>query len=300
MYIYIYANTLPTNRTQSQKYAPSPENWVKSIDPCATELFNDHQTYPDLTLPTLLAPPPDPNTGSQPPPILTPDDFQSLSSTCRLHYRTRPRLKESSYYTHLRHLHPKYAVILSTIHMMTQGVSGGDILRMANNIIKLRQMSVLLQQMNALHHIPAGMEKIQVLTMSMDDFIFHPEENAKKLLDFFFDDDVMPVTTKRNIVTRYVQDYLVKLHAVEEEENGGDGGGGSVGPGVSGKDVDLSRAKADHITNTRRGGTNEELIGYLRQDEVVGRVLGRVEELVDVALRDGGNYALNDVGEYER
>jgi len=183
---------------------------------------------------------------------------------------------------------------------MTQGVSGGDILRMANNIIKLRQMTVLLQQMNALHHIPAGMEKIQVLTLSMDDFIVHPEENAKKFLDFFFDDDVMPLTTKKNIVTRYVQDYLVKLHAVEEEGNGGGGGGGSVGPGVSGKNVDLSKAKADHITNTRGGGSNEELIGYLKQDEVIGRVLGRVEELVDVALRDGGNYASRELDEYER
>jgi len=64
--------------------------------------------------------------------------------------------------------------------------------------------------------------------------------------------------------------------------------------------VDLSKAKADHITNTRRGGSNEELIGYLKQDEVIGRVLGRVEELVDVALRDGGNYASRELDEYER
>ena len=74
-----------------------------------------------------------------------------MHQSCML-YQSNPTTAKWNFHNHIRNFEPKDALSLSTIHMMTQGKSGDDILRMANNIIKLREVQKLEERTSTLCH----------------------------------------------------------------------------------------------------------------------------------------------------
>jgi len=245
---------------------PTPELWVKTVDPCTEELWFGSQSLKSMVGPTLLV-------GGEDP-IMTSQDFDSLHNVCTGLYRTSKKSKEWSYYTHLRHLESRRALMLATTHMMIQGVSGGDLLRMANNVIKLRQVQQLEDQIRIANHMVPHKEQsskermIQVMTLSMKQFTKEPYEATLRFLDFALEDAV-GMEAKERIAREYEQSYREKLesgneHITADKEI------------LNGEKVNIVEQKAS-------------LQRYLRRHEVFGRVLGNVERLVQDSLRDSGS-----------
>ena len=247
---------------------PVIEPWVMTADPCSDEKFFGVQRYPDLLLPTFLQP--QEVIGG---PVMHPDDFQGLSDKCHSIFRNsfnRAGSEKWNYYNHLRHLDPTQGLELATIQMCASGTSGGDILRMANNIIKLKE----IEQQLALEDctgtgVPCG-ERIHILTLSLDWFIQDPYGMTLRFLDFALGNAVTK-GEKIRIAQRYRQSYYRKVS----------GGDSHI---TKGKNVETAKGNADPVL----------LESMLRQHELLGRVLGNVEKIVDDAL----GYP-KDVGEQE-
>lgn len=240
---------------------PTPELWVKNVDPCAEELWFDTQSLGDLVGPTLLL-------GEHP--IMKHDDFEALHQECMRLYRTRPKTKEWSYYTHLRHLDPRSALSLATTHMMGQGKSGGDILRMANNMVKLRQVQHLEDQIRISQHLlPAEPHErmIQVMTLSMQEFTEQPKMATLRFLDFALG-DASPPEVKEKIATEYEHSYMEKLKKGDEHIT---------------QDKAIWNGHQQNIVDKK-----EMLERYLRGHELFGRVLGNVERVVNEELKASG------------
>lgn len=242
---------------------PTPEVWVKSIDPCTEELWYDRESLRELVTSTLLL-------GDDP--IMRYDDFESLHEVCTERYRTNKESKKWSFYTHLRHLDPQNALALATTHMMIQGKSGGDILRMASNIVKLKQLQNLEDQIRLSQHVVAPTEPqermIQVMTMSMEEFTQQPKEAALRFLDFALG-DASPPEVKDHIASEYEKSYYGKVENGDEHIT---------------NDKEILNGQQLNIVELK-----EELEGYLRGHELFGRVLGNIERLVQDALRDSGS-----------
>ena len=67
------------------------------------------------------------------------------------------------------------------------GKSGGDTLRMANNILKLREAQKLKERIHMSQHVLLGDDnerKLQVMTFSMEEFTSEPKDATLRLLDF--------------------------------------------------------------------------------------------------------------------
>lgn len=247
---------------------PTPESWVKSINPCSPELWREHESLATMVSSTLF-------TGMHP--IMQYEDFEALHSICTSLFRTASTSQEWSYYTHLRHLDPPTdALALATSHMMIQGISGGDILRMANNIVKLNQVQQLEERVRLSRHDLSSSSSsmteqprmIQVLTLSMDDFMSQPRETTLRFLDFALHDTV-PREMKDKLVMQYEQSYNEKLN------DAGDFHITANKVVTNGQELDLVQRK-------------EEWMQYLRGHELFGRVLGNIELLVNDALGTKG------------
>jgi hypothetical protein len=182
-------------------------------------------------------------------------DFRELDDRCNFLFQNaeRPDLKNQYLYKHLHELDPTLGVQLSTLHMMTQVVTGGDITRMASNIIKLNELKHAVSRSNALHHVAAANpndEIVQVISLSTDDFILDPSGMARRFIDFCFGNTISD-DIKREIAKRYEQSY-----------------------------IDLK--SGSHVTHTR--GNTDMLKEALRADSLFGRVLGSLENVVEQAL----------------
>ncbi|KAL3785463.1 hypothetical protein HJC23_008273 [Cyclotella cryptica] len=225
---------------------PTPESWVYRTNPCKVEMLRG-QSYRDLLLPTLAS-------------IMKEDDFQALKDRCNFLFRNpqRPELKGEHMFAHLQQLEPKLGVQLSTLHMLTQGVSGGDITRMVSNILKFSNLKRLVSHTNALHHIPTNKpnhDLIQVMSLSTDDFIVDPHGMALRVLDFCFGNNVSEDIRKK-IAFKYEQSYMTL------QEGGGD------------------------IHVTHKIDNTDILKDSLRKDELFGRILGNLENVVEMALEE--------------
>lgn len=224
-------------------FAIRPESWVHRSNPCQEEKLRGH-LYPDLLLPVVS-------------PIMDGGDFRALDERCNFLFQNpeRPQLQNQYLYKHLRELDPALGVQLSTLHMMTQVITGGDITRMVSNIIKLNDLKHFVARSNALHHVAKqnlNEDLIQVMSLSTDDFIVDPNGMARRFIDFCFgntvDDDV-----KRKIALKYEQSYL-----------------------------DLK--SSSHVTHS--SGNTDTLKAALRGDALFGKVLGNLESIVEQALAE--------------
>jgi hypothetical protein len=233
---------------------PTPEDWIEDVVPCEPELFY-REEFDQLILPTL---------STTVPPIMTKDDVTSIHTICQSMYQTQSALKTANFFEHLLHLDPHSGLELATILQLTQPkgslMGGGDIPRMANNIIKLKQAQSVVDKARALHHVAKPQnpheEMIQVLTLSTASFIHQPKDTTLRLLEFAFGNAVSS-EIKEGIAREYERRYLEKMH---------------------------SDAHESHVTHTN---INTEIFrNFLTQDRVFGKVLGSIAGLVDEALRE--------------
>lgn len=196
-------------------------------------------------------------------PVMYPNDFKALSDRCHALYQNsfnRAGSEKWNYYNHLRHLDPLQGLELATIQMCASGTSGGDILRMANNIIKLNEIQQQLAEEDCGTGVPCG-ERIHTLTLSLDWFQKDPYGMTIRFLDFALGNAITK-GEKIRIAQRYRQSYYRKVS----------GGDSHI---TKGKNVETARGKiADPVL----------LESMLREHELLGRVLGNVEKIVDDAL----------------
>jgi len=234
-----------------------------TADPCSEEKFFGVQSYSDLLLPTFLQHQGGGGRMSGDNPVIYPNDFKALSDRCHALFQNsfnRPGSEKWNYYNHLRHLDPLQGLELATIQMCASGISGGDILRMANNIIKLNEIQQQLAGEDCGTGVPCG-ERIHTLTLSLDWFIQDPYGTTIRFLDFALGNAITK-GEKIRIAQRYRQSYYRKVS----------GGDSHI---TKGKNVETAKGKiADPVL----------LESMLREHELLGRVLGNVEKIVDDAL----------------
>jgi hypothetical protein len=228
---------------------PTPEGWVKdkSRNICGVkEFFGD--TLPELLLPTLVSP----GTDFDKPPIVTKEGFDRLYDKCNQLFRAQPGFEGESYYFHLRELDPSRGIKLSTLQQM---VNGGDIFLMANNIIKLNQIQTIQNRVNNRNQggvtMKSKYDKIQILTMNLEEFTHFPRKSALKYLNFVYS-NALSRESKGKIATQYEQSFVSRV------ETG-----------------DL------HITH---GNDNEEMLRNSLRNDVIGLYLSNIERIVLEAL----------------
>ena len=128
---------------------------------------------------------------------------------------------------------------------------------MVSNILKFDSLKRLVSHTNALHHVPTNKANhlIQVISLSTDDFIADPHGMALRFLEFCFGSTVAE-DVRRKIALKYEQSYVTL------QESGGD----------------------SHVTHT--SDNTEMLKESLRKDELFGRILGNLENVVAMALEE--------------
>lgn len=241
---------------------PTPESWIQYQNPCDTEYHEQGQyigNYGDMIAPTLSKSTYESLNLQLDGRLLLPQDFDAIRHDCETLYQTKDGLQNANLLEHLLNLDPPEGVRLATSEMMIQGYNnGGDILRMANNIIKLKQAQMKYAQQYQTDDIDNNYRGLHIYTMSLDDFIARPAESAHRFFDFVLDSKNTALHDRIDTASRsYWQHY-------------------------NDKKLDNS----NHITHGK-AGDGELLKEYLRQDSVFGPTLHKIELLVQAALLDG-------------
>lgn len=141
-----------------------------------------------------------------------------------------------------------------TAEMTVQGDgNGGDIPRMAHNVIQLRQAQV---RAAGDREYTSQRQEVQAYTAALDDFIARPEQAARTFLDFVFRavGAVLP-ERKEEVARDYARRY------------------------TEGRDAN------PHVTHGKAGDA-AALTGYLRRDPTFGPALRRIERRVEAALQE--------------
>ena len=147
-----------------------------------------------------------------------------LYDKCHKLFRSQPGLEEESYYSHLRQLDPSHGIKLATLQQM---VNGGDIFLMANNIIKLNQIRTIQSRVTDINNggniMKSKYDKIQILTMSLSDFMHEPRRSTLKYLNFVYGNS-LPRDVKGRIAKLYEKSFVKRvetgdLHITHGNEN---------------------------------------------------------------------------------
>ncbi len=227
----------------------SPEPWVTAHDPCELQYVNSTLTLKHLLFPTLS------DSG-----IMKRKDFDRISKLCRSLYQTSPELKTQAYEGHLQQLDLVDGLRLSTSQMMIRGggeilVPGGDLLRMANTMIKLRELQRFLYNRGGKFH------RVTVVTVSMDDFISDPEAFTAKYLNFLLGNNshlICPGMNCQRKIKMIAQSFGKKYATMKE-------------------------SGSSHVTTGTR--TEKNLMkNVLKIDPNFGPILDRIESLVNEEL----------------
>mmetsp|Transcript_31837 Transcript_31837/g.65502 ORF Transcript_31837/g.65502 Transcript_31837/m.65502 type:complete len:223 (-) Transcript_31837:220-888(-) len=186
--------------------------------------------------------------------IVSRQEFDRIADTCHSIFQKNEVLKKSSFHQHLLQLEWAEGLRLATAQLIIQGYeNGGDILRMANNIVKLKETEATVKSSTRYKEIN---KILQVYTMSLDDFIEQPGTTFKKLLDHIFD---------------HIPEQL-EQHKIE----------------VSAK---FEREIRENKTERLRMLQDREILGveqkiFLREDPIFGPPLKQIELLVAAALQN--------------
>lgn len=284
----------------SQDPLPEGESWVKRTNPCLVE-EKSAVVYANLFMQTFTSP------GAYR--LLEYEDFPIISQMCHAVYS---KLSDSpGFYTHLRTLQPTDGLLFATTYLMLG--HGGDLLRMANNIIKLRQLQLLEKQIqihqhtlhtqsqyrhdNNGHHQKGDMVykgaaaagttttdsmRIQVLTLSMDNFISQPKQTILQFLKFIFGTKLSD-EMKEEIALGYEEMYYRKVNEGDEHITSlvTNGGGVSKSNGTAAAETSIVEEEEEKMT---------ELEQSLRENVLFGRVMGNIKNMVDEALRGVHNW----------
>ena len=157
---------------------PTPEKWVHTDDPCQ-HLYENKESLSSHVMPTLST---WQNSRTLAVPEVTQTDLEDIVDVCLSLWRKREDLTNATFYEHLLKLDKEDALRLATAQMTVASgaankhYAGGDILRMANNIIRFQ-------------NIQASSSNVQVMSLGMGDFITDTKEATLKFLNFIFGDD---------------------------------------------------------------------------------------------------------------
>ena len=270
----------------SQDPLPEGEAWVKRTNPCMVE-ERSSLIYAQLFMKTLISP------GAFR--FMEYEDFEIIHAMCHRFYREDN--DSPGFYNNLLNLPPTEGLLLATTYLMLG--HGGDILRMANNIIKFRQLQLFertihLQQHTLPEFNDESKRKVQVLTLSMDNFIAQPKSFLIQFLDFVSlgndggkqNGELLSPKEKEEIATRYEEMYYEKVNAGDEHIT-------SLlsKTMVMDSDSDVVEEKEAEKTKTVVMSDNvAELEQSLRENVLFGRVLGNIENLVEESLRGVHNW----------
>ena len=229
---------------------PTPEGWVKdkTRNICGKKEFFG-ETLADLLLPTLVSP----GMNFDKPPIITRDGFDKLYSKCEKLFRSQPGFEDESYYYHLRELDPSHGVKLATLQQL---VNGGDIFLMANNVIKLNQILKVQSRVNEINNggniMKSKYDKIQILTMNLEDFTHFPRQSTLKYLNFVFG-NALSRESKGKIASQYAKLF-------DERVQTGD----------------------QHITH---GKENKDMLRIALIHDIIGKYLSNIGDVISDALQ---------------
>ena len=156
---------------------PTPEKWVHTDDPCQ-HLYPNNKSLSSNVIPALTSW----ARNRTDIPKVTQTDLDNIVDVCLSLWRKRDDLRNATFYEHLLKLDKTDALRLATAQMTVASgaankhYAGGDILRMANNIIRFQ-------------NIQASSSNVQVMSLGMGDFITDTKEATLKFLNFIFGDD---------------------------------------------------------------------------------------------------------------
>ena len=165
-------------------------------------------------------------------------------------------MKNATFHEHLLEMNRIDGLRLATAQMIISSsrangyLAGGDILRMATNIIKFENLVTT----NAMPRDRRSM--FRVLSLSMEDLISNPHNSTLRFVDFIFGGGGDAVPNK------------LRVEAVAEFEREKTRGTSKKNP---------------HVTQGRHVD-REALHQYLREDDAFGPVLVEIEKLVERAL----------------
>jgi len=240
----------------AKKPIPRTEMWITRQNPCEVTYPNG-ELFADYVLPALSKRAYQSLNINYDSRLILASEFEAIAQDCVSLYQTRKGLEDANQFDHLMNLDAPDGLRLATAELTIQGYdNGGDMLRMSNNILKLKQAEKVVQNswMGG-HH-----KEFQVYTLSLDDFISQPRQSALEFLNFVFDhnEDVVSLERREAAATRYEQAYLAKKEG------------------------------SRHITDGKASNT-EQLAEYLRHDPVFGPPMKKIEMLVETALADSRN-----------
>jgi len=246
---------------------PTPEPWVRSQNPCDIQHMEKHkgelinETFSDMVLPTLSKMKYESLGVSFGEKLVTRAEFDGVLGDCLSLYQTKPGLENANFLDHLMNYDPPEGLRLATAELMIQGHdNGGDILRMANNIVKFKQVQKYVQKSNEENPTEGRKKEVQVYTMSLDDFIANPSISALKFFDFVLPSNV-PRKRKEEVALKYEQYYQEKKKQPKQSR---------------------------HITDGK-SENSVQLKEYLRHNPTFGPPLSKMALLVEAALVDSRN-----------
>eukprot|EP00804_Cyclotella_cryptica_P014440 CCRYP_004778-RA/>CCRYP_004778-RA protein AED:0.14 eAED:0.14 QI:194/1/1/1/0/0/2/257/553 len=233
---------------------PTPEAWVtEDCSPCDTTYYDLYSNPTngsalDLMLPTLTT--------------ISQSQIDDVISLCRSIFQNPdngPELLDAPLYNHLTKLKQYDALRLSTSRQIIGGDrlghAGQDILRMANNVVKLHQLieSREIIFSPSLSTDVVTHNHIQVLTMKTAQWNLDPYGSMMTALNFVFGESISQ-QRKVSLATQYNDLYEMKA-------------------------LDSDRK---HITSNQDvvREQKQKLLELLKEDDVLGPVLGKVQDVL--------------------
>ncbi len=232
---------------------PTPEVWVHTDNPCESH-YADGETLASHVLPALTM-----DIDGAPATEITHNQLESVTSLCRSLFRSTLELRNLTFYEHLMTLDKWDGLRLATAQMIVASSkanhyrAGGDILRMANNLIRFK-----LLQSSSTDSIPKEKrEKVLLLTMSMGEYMSNTKEYMINFHEFIFGRG--NVTVSREQIVNAAQKRV--------------------------SNVEKTKAKGTQHVTSGKHDDKDELKARLRHDPILGPILNETEVLVNDALR---------------
>jgi len=224
---------------------PTPEKWVHTDKPCQ-HLYPNNKSLSSYIASTLTSW----ARNRTDIPKVTQTDLDDIVDVCLSLWRKREDLTNATFYEHLLKLDKADALRLATAQMTIASsaanryLAGGDLLRMANNIIKFEDMQ-------------ASSSNIKVLSMPMGDFITDTKNATMKFIDFVFGDDKK--------ITHEMRSNLAEQRAAKYKN----------------KKASNSHVMSNNASLTE---SKEGLRQMLENDKHLGSILNLTEVIVNEAL----------------
>mmetsp|Transcript_24826 Transcript_24826/g.49474 ORF Transcript_24826/g.49474 Transcript_24826/m.49474 type:complete len:518 (-) Transcript_24826:75-1628(-) len=237
---------------------PTPEIWVHADNPCQNH-YADGETLAYHVMPTLTM-----EIDGAPATKITRYQLESVTSMCRSIFRSSPEMSNLTFYEHLMTLNKWDGLRLATAQMIVASskannhLAGGDVLRMANNLIRFKRL-----RSPSTDSIPKEKrEKLLLLTMSMDEYIQDTKDFVIDFHEFIFGRG--NVTVSREQIVKAAEERALNAEKVKVRDK-------------------------QHVTSGKHDD-KYELKARLRQDPILGPILNETELLVHEALRSSKQF----------